>query len=194
MVLYARYVAAYVGKALESTQIREQRSASHLPPLRLSLVNPQAPFYIPGTSETGLMQLVLHTSSRGEDLCHLEFIDYSSPNSGSRESIQLSRSDLAVLQQGLAKLQQWSRKAYEEKVRKIFTKTAACFPIGSCGQPRGGSFAQLVFQIYEDGSTGGQILVSKGRYQQPYNFSLESVRSLRAHTKVALDTLNARTR
>lgn len=143
-------------------------------PIRSSQ-SPAVPFYLPGTRETGVMKLKSVVSDREQRRFILEFIDGQGGVAEPRDSIQLSQGDVAELQSGLAKLIQWSAVAQAEKIRKIYLKSAACFTRESCLAKGAGVSARLNFQIYENGSTGGQILVRKGQYEQPYNFSVDSL-------------------
>jgi hypothetical protein len=154
-----------------------ERSAAYERPLR----SPAVPFYLPGTQEAGVMKLNTALSDRGEKRYSLEFVDGVGSNNDPRDRITLTRGDIAELQRGLSKLHQWSARAQAEKVRKVYSKKAACFTVASCSVPAQGVSAKLNFQIYENGATGGQIVVCKGRYEQPYNFSIDSLAVLRRY-------------
>jgi hypothetical protein len=76
----------------------------------------------------------------------------------------------------LNKVDEWTTLAVEKSIsgRRI-SKRAFCFPIDQCKEKRQGNTSmEVLFQIYEDGSTSGRIQRNKGRYSVGYNFSVES--------------------
>lgn len=150
--------------------------------------SPKVPFYIPGTHEIGAMRLGASQTTRGDSRHILQFMDESSSMNSVRDSITLSEWDMDELQRGLRNIHSWSAKAQREKIRRIFSKTAACFPRESCVSSPAGLSALIVFLIYEDGSTAGQIMIRKEGYQQPYNFSVESGDRLSSHAMRAAAT------
>ena len=63
----------------------------------------------------------------------------------------------------------------QNNITRRVAKTAGCFPEENCGEKKiGSSSTEVVFQIYEDGSTAGRIQRNKGQYVVGYNMSVES--------------------
>jgi len=83
---------------------------------------------------------------------------------------------------GLGKIDEWTIVAQENGVNRRIAKTAACIPEGQCEEKRQGvSSTELLFQIYEDGSTAGRIQRNKGQFSVGYNMSVESSILLQAY-------------
>ena len=76
---------------------------------------------------------------------------------------------------GLQKVDEWTLVAQENGVTRRVEKTSACIPDGACeNKVQGVSSTEVVFQIYEDGSTAGRIQRNKGQFSTGYNMSVES--------------------
>ena len=67
-------------------------------------------------------------------------------------------------------------------------KRAACFPDANCAEKKvGTSSTEVIFQIYENGSTSGKIQRNKGRFSVGYNFSVESAVLLAGYLDYMVD-------
>jgi hypothetical protein len=176
-----RSLATARSERIEGVFKAQDTASSHAAAREGKRWSPKVPFYIPGTSETGTMRLQVSIAEDGTAKHALQFIDDTSGIQAPRDSIALSREDLDELQRGLKKLHAWSTKARREQVRRIFSKPAACFPLKACAAGDSGVSAQVLFTIYEDGATSGQIQLRKGRYQQPYNFSADNALLLQTY-------------
>ena len=72
------------------------------------------------------------------------------------------------------KLESGLRQLEKQNVRRRFEKVASCFPKADCGVRQVGTSTEVVFQIYENGSTSGKLQRVKGEFVSGYNMSVES--------------------
>ena len=169
--------------------VTENTSAKITPSRSTSIRSdqPRVPFYIPGTSETGVVEVGPEVSSKGQKRYALRFLDPSARNGSLRDSVELSEEDVRALQSGLTKLNEWTSEAQHQGIRKIYSKQTTCFPQSKCAA-NSSSRVEVIFLIYEDGSTGGQIRLHKGAYEQGYNLSIDSAKLLQANLAQSLKT------
>jgi len=151
---------------------------------RASELFPKIPYYIPGTSDTGEFWLEPVVSNVGELLFNLKFIDPSSKDRV-RESVELSSAQLELVRNSMEKIVGWSKTAHENLIRKDFSRRAVCFPQKGCPEEGGkldkSASTEIIFRVYEDGSTAGRIQRNKGRFESGYNISIESSLLLQAY-------------
>lgn len=173
------------------TSVTPNNRNQYLTARRASEIYPRVPYYIPGTEEIGEFWVEPFVTDKGEQRFKFHFMDPKSPNDNKRETIEMSRDELSQVQQGLFKLYEWSNKAQEQKIRKIYSKRAICFPERECpadGEKgeMGRSSTEVRFQIYEDGATAGRIQRNKGKFEEGYNVSIDSALLLQAYSTFVL--------
>jgi hypothetical protein len=173
------------------TSITPNNRNQYLSARKASEMYPKVPFYIPGTTETGEFWVEPFVTDKGEQRFKFHFIDREALNDVKRDTIEMDRGQLFEVQQGLFKLFEWSKKAQEEKIRRVFSKRAICFPLNECpadGEKGelGRSSTEVRFQIYEDGATAGRIQRNKGRFEEGYNISIDSAMLLQAYAAFVL--------
>ena len=72
-------------------------------------------------------------------------------------------------------IDKWTITAQENNLTRRVSKTALCIPRGRCENKKTGVMStEIVFKVYEDGSTAGRIQRNKGTYSVGYNLSVES--------------------
>lgn len=173
------------------TSITPNNRNQYLSARKASEIYPRVPYYIPGTPETGEFWVEPFVTEKGEQRFKFHFIDPEATNDVKRETIEMSRDELAQVQSGLFKLHEWSQRAQEQKIRKIFSKRATCFPAIECPKDGeqgelGKSSTEIRFQIYEDGATAGRIQRNKGRFEEGYNVSIDSAMLLQSYAAFVL--------
>ena len=104
-----------------------------------------------------------------------DFLDPTATYDKVRDSISIKHENVDVIIAGLQKVDEWTLVAQENGVTRRVEKTSACIPDGACeNKVQGVSSTEVVFQIYEDGSTAGRIQRNKGQFSTGYNMSVES--------------------
>ena len=161
-------------KISELKKLRESLAASYLSayntpiyPVNINLgttafryaeIFPSIPYYIPGTKEVGEFLVQPVVSDTGQLTYEFTFLDPSARFNKQREQIVVVNTDMRGLIDGLDKVREWTETAEQQNVRRRYEKVAACFPQSDCGQRQiGKSSTEVVFQIYEDGSTAGKL-------------------------------------
>ena len=92
-----------------------------------------------------------------------------------RDTISIEHKNVDLMIGGLQKVDEWTLVAQENGVTRRVEKTSACIPDGACeNKVQGVSSTEVVFQVYEDGSTAGRIQMNKGQFSTGYNMSVES--------------------
>jgi hypothetical protein len=157
-----------------STPITPSNKNLKVSAFRASETFPKIPFYIPGTNEIGEFLVVPRVNDEGYLQYHISFLDLTAIDS-KRDALVVAHENIKVLIDGLLKVNKWTTVAQENGVTRRLEKTSACIPVGYCVEKKQGqSSTEVVFQIYEDGSTSGRIQRNKGRYSEGYNMSVES--------------------
>jgi len=155
---------------------------------KASEVFPRVPYYVPGTEEIGEMWIKPYVSDLGELLYDVNFVDQTSAFDKIRETIVLNEDEIIKASKALVKVNKWSDKALAKNMRRRFEKSAACFPEAMCGKREAGnSSTEIVFMLYEDGSTSTKIQQNKGKFQSGYNVSVESGLLLSAYADYMMD-------
>jgi len=171
----------------EKTLLQQQLSSRFSTPIRPTNANltvsafraadtfPKIPFYVPGTNEIGEMLVIPRVSDEGYLNYQLDFLDPTSTYNKVRDSIDIAHEDIQLVIYGLHKVDEWTKVAQQNNVNRRIEKTASCIPEGLCDEKKQGiSSTEIVFQIYEDGSTAGRIQRNKGKFSVGYNLSVES--------------------
>jgi len=158
-----------------STPIRPNNANLSVSAFRASDTFPKIPFYVPGTNEIGEMLVVPRVSDEGYLNYQFDFLDPTSTYDKVRDSIDVAHDDIGSLIFGLNKVDEWTKVAQENNVNRRIEKTASCIPDGMCAEKKQGvSSTEVIFQVYEDGSTAGRIQRNKGKFMVGYNMSVES--------------------
>ena len=153
-----------------STPIRPNNANLSVSAFRAADTFPKIPFYVPGTNEIGEMLVVPRVSDEGYLNYQFDFLDPTSTYDKVRDSINVAHDDIGALIFGLNKVDEWTKVAQENNVNRRIEKTASCIPDGVCEEKKQGvSSTEVVFQIYEDGSTAGRIQRNKGKFVVGYN-------------------------
>ena len=157
------------------TPVRPTNGNLGITAVKASEVFPRVPYYIPGTSEEGELWIKPYVSDGGVLSYDFNFTTRQSEFEKIQDKIVFVTENLTSLERGMVKINGWSDTAQEKGVRKRYEKVAACFPDAQCQEKiEGNSSTEIVFLIYEDGSTAASIRRNKGRFAKGYNLSVES--------------------
>ncbi len=158
-----------------STPIRPANANLAVSAFRAADTFPKIPYYVPGTNEFGEMLVVPRVSDVGTLQYDFDFIDPVANYAKVRDRIEVAHEDIDGLIQGLDKVDEWTAVAQENNINRRIEKTASCIPDGQCAVKKPGvASTEVIFQIYEDGSTAGRIQRNKGLFVAGYNMSVES--------------------
>ena len=158
-----------------STPIRPNNANLSVSAFRAADTFPKIPFYVPGTSEIGEMLVVPRITDDGFLIYQFDFLDPTASYDKVRDTISIEHENIDLVITGLHKVDEWTLVAQENNVTRRIEKTSACIPEGKCkNKVQGVSSTEVVFQVYEDGSTAGRIQRNKGRFSTGYNMSVES--------------------
>ena len=172
-----------------NTPIRPQNANYKTSSFRAAEIFPRVPYYVPGTTETGEMLIIPRVTDDGFLTYQFDFIDPVVNINNVRDSIQIYNKSADMVVTGLNKVDEWTDVAILEGItgRRI-EKRAVCFPEANCAEKKvGTSSTEVIFQIYEDGSTSGKIQRNKGKYSIGYNFSVESAILLAGYLDYMVD-------
>jgi hypothetical protein len=166
------------------TSIKPNDAKNYLTARKASEIYPKIPYYIPGTPEVGEFWIEPFVSDIGELRYNFKFVDPKDPIEKVRAQISMSQTQLEEMKKALFKLYNWSELAHQNRLRKAFEKRVSCFPETDCVPDQdssdGKTSTEVRFIIYEDGSTGGRIQRNKGKFNEGYNFSIDSALLLQA--------------
>lgn len=164
-----------VSVARYTTPIRPQNQNLGNTARRLSEIFPKIPYYIAGTSEIGEMWIEPVVTDDGFLQFGFNFIDPKAAYDPVRDQIRFAETDLPMLSEALTRVNEWTDVAQTNGVRRNFTRRVVCLPDGLCDQRTSGvSSSEVVFQIYEDGSTAARLQRNRGAFSSGYNMSVES--------------------
>lgn len=168
------------------TSIKPNDRDLYLTARKASQLYPKVPYYIPGTNEIGEFWVEPRITDAGELMFNFRLIDPAAENDTTRSLINMNLDQLEQSQNALFKLHKNSVIAHEKKIRENYTKRVICFPTDQCPEERqkgekGKTSTEVVFMIYEDGSTGGRLQQNKGAFQEGVNFSIDSALLLQAY-------------
>lgn len=143
--------------------------------VKASEVFPRVPYYIPGTDETGELWVKPYVTDEGRLMYDFNFVATHSDFERIKDTIEMTPENVRSVASALVKVTQWSDKAISKGLRRRYEKTAICFPEEMCGKTEAGNnSAEVVFMLYEDGSTAARLQENKGRFRSGYNLSIES--------------------
>ena len=158
-----------------STPIRPSNANLAVSAFRAADTFPKIPFYVPGTNEIGEMLVIPRVTDDGFLNYKFDFLDPTATYDKVRDTISIPHKSIDSVVTGLQKVDEWTRVAQENNINRRVKKSAACVPAGKCeNKIQGISSTEVIFQIYEDGSTAGRIQRNKGKFSVGYNMSVES--------------------
>jgi len=158
-----------------STPIRPSNANLSVSAFRAADTFPKIPFYIPGTNEIGEMLIIPRVTDDGFLNYKFDFLDPTATYDKVRDTISIPHKNVDSIIYGLQKVDEWTKVAQENNINRRVEKSAACVPEGKCeNKKQGVSSTEVMFQIYEDGSTAGRIQRNKGKFSVGYNMSVES--------------------
>lgn len=165
-----------------STPIKPTNANLGVSAFRAADTFPRVPYYVPGTTEIGETLVIPRVSNDGYLNYHFDFIDPTASYDSVRDSLLVPHDAIHLLIEGMGKIDEWTVIAQENNVTRRLAKTAACIPVDGCEvKQEGASSTEVIFQIYEDGSTSGRIQLNKGKFNVGYNMSVESSILLQAY-------------
>ena len=164
------------------TPIKPSNANLQVSAFRASDTFPKVPFYIPGSNEIGETLVTPRVSDEGYLNYQFDFIDPLASYDKVRDTVSIAHDDIDPLITGMGKIDEWTNIAKENGVNRRISKTAACIPAEACDVKKPGiSSTELLFQVYEDGSTSGRMQLNKGQFNVGYNMSVESTILLQAY-------------
>ena len=165
-----------------TTPIKPSNANLQASAFRASDTFPKVPFYIPGTNEIGETLVTPRVSDQGYLNYKFDFIDPVATYDKVRDTVLIPHDSIDELINGMGKIDKWTQVAQENGVNRRISKAAACIPTGACDVKKAGiSSTELLFQVYEDGSTSGRMQINKGQFNVGYNMSVESTILLQAY-------------
>jgi len=165
-----------------TTPIKPSNANLQVSAFRASDTFPMVPFYIPATNEVGKTQVTPKVSDDGYLIYKFDFIDPVATYDKVRDTVLIPHKDIDDLIVGMGRIDKWTRVAQDNNVNRRISKTATCIPFGACVEKKAGvSSTELLFQIYEDGSTSGSMQINRGQFSTGYNMSVESTILLQAY-------------
>jgi len=143
--------------------------------VKASEVFPRVPYYIPGTDETGELWVKPHVTDEGRLMYDFNFVAAHSDFQRIKDTIEMTPNDVREVAAALVKVTEWSDVAISKGMRRRYQKSAVCLPQEMCGKTEpGNNSAEVIFMLYEDGSTAARLQENKGRFRSGYNLSVES--------------------
>jgi hypothetical protein len=171
------------------TPIRPSNQKLNISSFKASETFPIIPFYVPGTNEIGEMLTIPRVTDEGNLVYRLDFLDPTLTYEKVRDSINIPHENINGVIKALLNIDKWTITAQENNLTRRISKTALCIPTGRCQNKKKGIMStEIVFQVYEDGSTAGRIQRNKGTYSVGYNLSVESSVLLSAYLTYMRDT------
>ena len=165
-----------------STPIRPTNEKLNRTSFRASQTFPKIPFYIPGSREIGEMLTIPRVTEEGDLVYRLDFLDPTSTYEKVRESISIPHKNINGVINALLKIDEWTETAQQNNITRNLSKTALCIPKGKCETKKRGTVStEILFQVYENGSTAGRIQRNKGTFSIGYNLSVESSQLMAAY-------------
>jgi hypothetical protein len=174
------------------TPIKPEDSDKHATARKLSEIYARIPYYIPGTKETGEFWFEPVVKDTGTLFFRFQFVDPdSSAPDKVRSTIEMSPEDVSKTRAALEKASRNSQIAHAKKIRRNVRVRMDCFPEADCPEEgkklAGKSSSEIIFQVYENGSTAAIIQRNKGRFEEGYNMSIESARCLAAYIQYVME-------
>jgi len=158
-----------------STPIRPTNANLTVSAFRAADTFPKIPFYVPGTNEIGEMLVIPRVTDDGFLEYQFDFLDPTATYDKVRDTLSIPHGNVDDVILGLQKVDEWTKVAQDNNVNRRIEKTSACIPVDACETKKQGiSSSEIIFQVYEDGSTAGRIQRNKGLFSVGYNMSVES--------------------
>ena len=158
-----------------STPIRPTNANLAVSAFRAADTFPKIPFYVPGTNEIGEMLVIPRVTDEGFLEYQFDFLDPTATYDKVRDSLSIPHGNVDDVILGLQKVDEWTKVAQDNNVNRRIEKTSACISVDACETKKQGiSSSEIIFQVYEDGSTAGRIQRNKGLFSVGYNMSVES--------------------
>lgn len=162
-------------KGKYGTPIKPTNANLGVTAVKASEVFPRVPYYIPGTDETGEMWVKPYVTDGGVLMYDFNFVASHSDFERIKDTIEMSSKNVRSVAEALVKVTKWSDVAISKGMRRRYQKSAVCFPQEMCGKSEAGNnSAEVIFMLYEDGSTAARLQENKGRFRSGYNLSVES--------------------
>ena len=162
-------------KGKYGTPIKPTNANLGVTAVKASEVFPRVPYYIPGTDEIGEMWIKPYVTDAGMLMYDFNFVAGVSEFDKIKDTIQMNSEQMRTTSVALVKVTEWSDVAIEKGMRRRYQKTAACFPEAMCGKNEAGNTSsEVIFMLYEDGSSAARIQQNKGKFRSGYNLSVES--------------------
>lgn len=157
------------------TPIRPTNANLGVTAAKASEVFPRVPYYIPGTEEIGELWIKPHVTNEGILMYDFNFVAAQSDFDKIKDTIEMTSENVRSVSEALVKVTEWSDKALSQGLRRHYEKSAICFPMAMCGKTEAGNnSAEVIFVVYEDGSTAARLQENKGKFRSGYNVSIES--------------------
>jgi len=158
-----------------STPIRPTNANLTVSAFRAADTFPKIPFYVPGKNEIGEMLVIPRVTDDGFLEYQFDFLDPTATYDKVRDTLSIPHGNVDDVILGLQKVDEWTKVAQDNNVNRRIEKTSACIPVDACETKKQGiSSSEIIFQVYEDGSTAGRIQRNKGLFSVGYNMSVES--------------------
>jgi peptidoglycan hydrolase-like protein with peptidoglycan-binding domain len=162
-------------KGKYGTPIKPTNANLGVTAVKASEVFPRVPYYIPGTDETGELWVKPYVTDDGRLMYDFNFVAAVSDFERIKDTIEMTSENVRDVAAALVKVTEWSDLALSKGMRRRYEKTAVCFPQEMCGKTEAGNnSAEVIFMLYEDGSTAARLQENKGRFRSGYNLSVES--------------------
>lgn len=162
-------------KGKYGTPIKPTNANLGVTAVKASEVFPRVPYYIPGTDETGEMWVKPYVTDDGRLMYDFNFVAAFSDFERIKDTIEMTSDNVRDVAAALVKVTEWSDLAISKGMRRRYEKSAVCFPQEMCGKTEAGNnSAEVIFMLYEDGSTAARLQENKGRFRSGYNLSVES--------------------
>lgn len=169
-------------KGKYGTPIKPTNSNLGVTAVKASEVFPRVPYYIPGTDETGELWIKPYVTDDGRLMYDFNFVAAHSDFERIKDTITMTSENVRNVSSALVKVAEWSDLAIQKSMRRRYEKSALCFPDDMCGKTEpGNNSAEVIFMLYEDGSTAARLQENKGRFRSGYNLSIESGMLLSAY-------------
>ena len=128
------------------------------------------------------MLTIPRVTEEGDLVYRLDFLDPTSTYEKVRESISIPHKNINGVINALLKIDEWTETAQQNNITRNLSKTALCIPKGKCETKKRGTVStEILFQVYENGSTAGRIQRNKGTFSIGYNLSVESSQLMAAY-------------
>jgi peptidoglycan hydrolase-like protein with peptidoglycan-binding domain len=162
-------------KGKYGTPIKPTNANLGVTAVKASEVFPRVPYYIPGTDETGELWIKPYVTDDGRLMYDFNFVAAFSDFERIKDTIEMTSENVRDVADALVKVTEWSDLALSKGMRRRYEKSAVCFPQEMCGKTEAGNnSAEVIFMLYEDGSTAARLQENKGRFRSGYNLSVES--------------------